>query len=536
VTAQQGVPTSRLRAAFTDSARAATAAFVLVEIVGFCVYIVAARKIWFYRDDWDFLAGRSLSVHDLLRQHGGHLVALPLVVFRLMYYVIGLRSYLPYQLLPIALHLTAAALLRVIMRRAGVNPWIATVAASLFVFFGAGSQDVIWAFQITFSGPLVFGLAQLLLADHDGPVDRRDWIALALGFAGLLSSGVAIAMIGVVGLAMLVKRGWRVALLQTVPLGIVYVAWYLRYAGAAARVTDVSALFDWLRTGVAAAFDALGQVPFVGWALAVMLAVGLVLTWRQYGNEERRRRGAVVAAMLVGAFAFLLISGINRAAFGTQFAASSRYLHIVAALLLPSLAVAADAIARRGRAFVPIVIALLLIGLPGNIAAIGDAFSPHRFFANYEETMRSLPRSPLASEVPADVRPELVNAPVISIGWLLGAARSGRLPAPRPPTRREAMTNQLRLSLEQLDEGIGTNCERLPKAVIRQLPAGGSFIIRGPILAQLVDRSSGTTSDLVNFGATFFTGSHDHTVRNVTSEPLTIRVAPGRGMLCGSSR
>ena len=162
---------------------------MLVEVAGLCVYIVAARKIWFYRDDWDFLAGRRLTVHDLLRQHGGHLVALPLVAFRVMYYVIGLRSYLPYQLLPIVLHLTAAALLRVIMRRAGVNPWIATVAASLFVFFGAGSQDVIWAFQITFSGPLVFGLAQLLIADHDGPIDRRDWIALALGFAGLLCSG-----------------------------------------------------------------------------------------------------------------------------------------------------------------------------------------------------------------------------------------------------------------------------------------------------------------------------------------------------------
>ncbi|MDQ1380831.1 MAG: hypothetical protein QOJ71_1550, partial [Actinomycetota bacterium] len=232
----------------------------------------------------------------------------------------------------------------------------------------------------------------------------------------------------------------------------------------------------------------------------------------------------------------LLISGINRAAFGTQFAASSRYLHIVAALLLPSLAVGADAIARRGRAFVPLVIVLLLVGLPGNIAAIGDSFSPHRFFANYEETIRSLPRSPLAGQVPTDVRPELVNAPVISIGWLLGAARSGRLPAPRPPTRREQMTNQLRLSLEQLDEGRGTSCEPLPKAVIRQLAPGDSFVVRGTILAQLVDRPSGTTSDLVNFGATFFTGSRDHTVRNVTPEPLTIRVAPGKGLLCGSSR
>ena len=398
VTAHQEAPTSRLRAIFTDAERVAVAAFVLVEIVGFCVYVVAARKIWFFRDDWDFLAGRTLNVSDLLRQHGGHLVALPLVVFRAMYLVIGLRSYLPYQVLPIVLHLTAAALLRVVMRRAGVNPWIATVAASLFALFGAGSQDILWAFQITFSGPLVFGLAQLLLSDHDGPVDRRDWIALGFGFAGLLCSGVAIAMIGVVALATLVKRGWRVALFQALPLAIVYLAWYLHYAGAQARVSSVTTLYDWLRIGIEGTFDALGQVPFVGWGLAIMLVAGLVLAWRQYGRDERRRRGAIVGSMLVGAFAFMLISGINRAGFGTQLASSSRYLHIMAALMLPSIAVAADAIARRGRAFIPLVIALLVVGVPGNIAAIGDSFSPHRFFADYEETMRSLPRAPLAAQ------------------------------------------------------------------------------------------------------------------------------------------
>ena len=398
VTEPEGVPQSRLRATVTDPVRSAAAAFVLVEVVGFVFYLVAARKIWFFRDDWDFLAGRGLNFDDLVRQHGGHLIALPLVVFRVMYQFVGLRSYVPYQLLPIALHLTAAALLRAVMRRAGAGPWISTVAASLFVFFGAGSQDIIWAFQITFSGPLVLGLAQLLLADHDGPIDRRDWIGIVCGLGALLCSGVAIAMIGVVGLAALVRRGWRIALFHTAPLGLVYVVWYLKYAGSAAHVSDVSVLFRWLRTGVGAAFDALAQVPFVGWALAIMLVVGLVLAWRQYDDgTERRRRFASVGAMFLGAFGFLLISGINRALFGTSFAASSRYLHIVAALLLPALAVAGDAIIRRRRILAPVVFALFLVGLPGNIADTGDTFSPHRFFANYEQTMRSLPRDPLAA-------------------------------------------------------------------------------------------------------------------------------------------
>ena len=142
-----------------------------------------------------------------------------------MYACFGLRSYLPYQLLAIGLHLAAAALLRVIMRRAGVSPWIATAAAGLYVLFGSGSQDILVAFQITFTGALVFGLMQLLLADHDGGIDRRDALGLLAGLAALLCSDVAIAMIATVGIACLLRKRWLAALFHTAPLASIYLAW-----------------------------------------------------------------------------------------------------------------------------------------------------------------------------------------------------------------------------------------------------------------------------------------------------------------------
>ena len=49
------------------------------------------------------------------------------------------------------------------------------------MFFGAGAENILVVFQITFVGALVFGLVQLLLADHDGPIDRRDWFGLLAG-------------------------------------------------------------------------------------------------------------------------------------------------------------------------------------------------------------------------------------------------------------------------------------------------------------------------------------------------------------------
>ena len=78
-------------------------------------------------------------------------------------------------------HLVAAALLLAVMRRARVRPWIATAAASSFVLFGAGWENIVVPFQICFTGALAFGLAQLLLADHDGSIDRRDRLGLLAG-------------------------------------------------------------------------------------------------------------------------------------------------------------------------------------------------------------------------------------------------------------------------------------------------------------------------------------------------------------------
>ena len=103
----------------------------------------------------------------------------------MLFRLFGLRSYLPYQAVVLAFHLGSAVLLRVVMRRAGVSASIATITATAFVFFGSRSSDVVWAFQMSFSGSLLFGLGQLLLADHDGPIGRRDALALV---GGLLRS------------------------------------------------------------------------------------------------------------------------------------------------------------------------------------------------------------------------------------------------------------------------------------------------------------------------------------------------------------
>jgi hypothetical protein len=350
--------------------------FGAVIAVAAVLFFVLAHDQWFYLDEWDYLVSRHLSsLDDLFRPHNEHWTTLPILAYRGLYRVFRLRTYVPYQAVSIALHLTIAALLLVVMRRSGVRPWVATAAASLFALFGAGSQNIVWGFQMAFTGAVVLGLVQLLLADHDGPLDRRDWIGLAAGAAGLLCSGVAITMVVVVGIAALVRRGWRIAAFHTAPLAAIYVAWWLTMARDSyeAATLDASNAVRFVATGMGATFGKLGQLPGVGLALGLLLVVGLVLAWHRFDQRAVRVRAAMPAALLVGAVVFLAVTALGRAAiFGPEFARTGRYVHVAAALVLPALAVAADAVIRRWPVATIAVIALLLVGIPGNVRALAD--------------------------------------------------------------------------------------------------------------------------------------------------------------------
>ena len=358
-------------------------AFAAVLAGALVVYVLAGRRYWFYLDEWDFLAGRDAgNLGDLFRPHNEHWTTLPILAYRVLWNVFGLNSYRPYQFLVLGLHLTTAVLLRVIMRRSGVSPWIATAAATMFVLLGAsGAQNIVWAFQITFVGSLVCGLAHLLLADHDGPVDRRDAAGLAFGVAALLCSGVGITMAAVAGLAVLIRRGPRAAALHVIPLAVVFVAWWLAFARSKYDTSDASAgtVARFVRHGGANAFRRAGGLPGVGVALGVMLIVGLLIAWARLPREDLRRRAAAPAAMLLGSLVFLGVTALGRgASFGIAFAERSRYVHVVVALTVPALAVAADGIARRWRVLTPVLIVLFLVGVPGNMGDLWRDRSPSR--------------------------------------------------------------------------------------------------------------------------------------------------------------
>ena len=456
--------------------RAALALFVALEIVAFPLLLAWGRGGGFNRDDWDFLALRKIGdFGDLMRPHLGHWTTLPVIAYRLLWSLVGLRTYTPYLMLAITAHLAVAALLRAVMRRAGSGPWWSTLAATVLLFFGSGAENALVAFQITFLGALAFGLSQLLLADHHGSLDKRDWLALVMGFAGLMCSGVELVMVVVVGLVVFSRRGWRLAAFHTAPLAVAYGIWTLTapkgQSVAKFKATSTSDAFKFVGVGLKAAFVSLGEVSGVGLLLGLLLVVGLVLTLRSQGRRILRGSAAVPLSLLVGAIVFLFLTAAFRSnqlgphirPSGPDRARLSRYVYIVSALALPAIAFALETISRQRRLLTVAVAALLAIGLPGNISKFADYMHQPSYIPTIQRSLLASAEIPLANQLPRSLQPEPLYARGVTLGWLLDSRRDHRFPAHEILRRGEIATALLKLALRPSPTEPSTSCRTLVK-------------------------------------------------------------------------
>jgi hypothetical protein len=458
-------------------ARFAAGVFVAVLVVASALYLFAGRDKWFFFDEWDYLAGRHLtSIDDLLRPHNEHWSTIPIVVWRLVWSVVGLRAYWPYQLLAVANGLALAALLRVVMRRAGVGPWIATVVASVFVLFGAGNEDLINAFQVQFTGAVSLGVAHLLLADHEGGLDRRDWLGLFAGLAAVMTtSGVGVVMVGVVAVATLIRRGWRLAAFHSVPLAAIYTVWWLAYGrdGDLGPRAQASTVAKFVETGYQETFVALGWLRLLGALLVVVMVSGLVLAWRHLSDRDVRWAAAGPLSMLLGGLVFLAIAGWTRGVWGSDYAKASRYLHLTAAFTLPALAVALEALYRRWQPMGLAALTVLLIGVPASVRRTVDFAKDNPLALGRRELVLSLAHSPLLDDAPADLRPIPAEGPEVTAGWLRDSAAQGKIPNPAsPPSESTQGIIELLLGLDQVDRPASAPCVPVGAAEERVLHSG----------------------------------------------------------------
>lgn len=191
------------------------------------LYLALTWRFTFLQDTWDFLIHRrGFDADSFLKPHNEHIVVIPVAIEQLLIRVFGMTSAKPeFVLLAVALAVTAALLFVYARRRVG--PWFALFAALLILFLGPAWELLLWPFEISLLGSVLFGLAMLLAlerGDRSGDMLACLFLALSLGFSTL---GIPFAVAALVAILQSPRERWRGrAYIFVVPVAL-FALWYL---------------------------------------------------------------------------------------------------------------------------------------------------------------------------------------------------------------------------------------------------------------------------------------------------------------------
>jgi hypothetical protein len=319
-----------------------------------------ARNFNFYFDEWTVILPADSSWTVYLQPHNEH----PAMLLRLIYAVLlntaGMRSYVPYMAVLLALHATTVVLLfELVRRRAG--DLIAIGAAALLLVMGAAWENLLWAFQIGFVGSVACGLGALAsLHRGEVPPDSRSEArggvgarsgsaATVLLLGSLMFSGIGLFFLiaAAVWLALTPER--RKDLIWIAPVALALGAWYLAYgrSGAAPAPTsptgNIAVLPLYVLWGLGTSVAGLiGEGGLFGPVLLLLALAALGFSWR------RRRPDGFAIGIAAALLAFYVVLGLNRAQIGYQQSGSGRYVYEGAIFWLLLLAGAARDLPWRG--------------------------------------------------------------------------------------------------------------------------------------------------------------------------------------------
>jgi hypothetical protein len=165
-------------------------------VIAFVILFVINIHAWFIGDEWDMIvrATQPLTIHALFSPHNEHWSTVPILIYRILVDLFGLRTYAPYLCVLFAAHLGLAHLLWRLMRQVGASDACAAALAAIFAVLGAGAQ-VTNAFQLSFVISVAVGIGAVLLANVESLRSAQRQIGVvALMLLGLMSSNVGVTM------------------------------------------------------------------------------------------------------------------------------------------------------------------------------------------------------------------------------------------------------------------------------------------------------------------------------------------------------
>jgi hypothetical protein len=397
------------------------AALVTLAIGTAAVVAHLGRGTTFFFDEWDWVQTRRTGiVGPLLRPHNGHLLAVPVAIYRILFAIVGLRHYAVFRATAIGFELLCV-LLVVILIRHEVPRVLVLVAAAALLLYGPGWQDLLWPLQIAYTACLAGGLAAIVfLRRSDRLGDALATLFLALCVA---SSGLGLPILAGAAAMLLVARQWRRLWVIAVP-AVMYGIWYLHYGQSEVHLANLPKLPAYMSTTSGATVGGLLGLQtdygrFFCGVLVTLLFVAII---------RRRQVPPALVFGVVSATAMWAALGLARGQLDEP--SSSRYLYPGAILV-----VLAAAMVPRRRVY-PAVAAALAIVLPFTIWANSKVF--RQGAAGLRDTS-SIVRVELGalqvagSHDDPGFRPDTARMPQVFAGPYLAAVRALGSPAATVP-------------------------------------------------------------------------------------------------------
>lgn len=284
--------------------------------------------------------GAPGGTEGLMEPHAAHWQLTLVLVYLVLFKLIGLTSYLPYLAITVLVHLALVLVAHRLLLRLGAHPLAALASALVLLTYGAGSEAFLVEAPVALTSSMLLGaIAVLLLVRHDH--DRRSTAVAGV----LLLVGCTISLGGVVaavwvGVFALTRGVWH--MLQVVGLpAAAFLVWYAVWGRGATRILlsreETLQLPESAATLLVMPFDNVTG----GWGAgpAVLLAVLVAIA---YGSRHRPLLVQVSIAGLAGATFHAVVSAVAQLPYGIEQVTTSRYRYVVLLLLLPGLALVLD--------------------------------------------------------------------------------------------------------------------------------------------------------------------------------------------------
>jgi hypothetical protein len=367
--------------------------------------VAAAALIWgegrgntFFSDEWGWLFGRPAvypGVEEFLAPSNGHLLLVPLLVYRGLSEVFGIDTYSAFQAVSIGLNLLCSGLLFAYLRRR-VPPWLALGAAALMMVFGAGWETVMSSLGIGAMLSVAAGLGMLIVLDRRDL--RGDLAACALLILSVISFGTGLSFAAGATLSVSIRQPpwrWQRAWVWAFPLAIyaAWTLWALSYDQNPLALSHLAHVVPILFDSIAAVTiallglfrDATAEQPSFRLDLGVPLAFLLIgaLIWRTARLDSERRGLLLVPLAVALSFWVLLALAYDPPSRGVPTA--SRYIYPGAVFIL---LVAAEAV--RDLRLSPLAWLLCGLGLASALVAnLTQLHDGQRFLANTSDYVKT---------------------------------------------------------------------------------------------------------------------------------------------------